>query len=326
MNNWWLATLWPSCTPRAPTAPDGVATIHVATSAAEAAERAVWPDASTGALFFVDAPPLVSAVANDAGLLPPVKQQAVALVAACLGPGSVGSARAAASDDEVLVYGLGKERITRGVLPRFAPGQWLSDENVNGVFSMLQMRNDEDVAEGRSVPACLFLNSFFFDTLMTGRRRVYNFDAVRRWTARRDLSSVDIVMTVVKHGGWNGNHWTLAAIHTSSGTVEHFDSLGGDHPAVVSCFRRWFEDAVLSGGGRPPRPDCAIDHGPRAPQQSNGDDCGVFAVAVACALSRGESVAQVTAARTVYFRLRFAAELLVCGRHPRGLLSTSRGR
>lgn len=101
---------------------------------------------------------------------------------------------------------------------------------------------------------------------MTGRRRVNNFDAVRRWTARRDLNSVDIVMTVVKHGGGNGNHWTLAAIHTSSGTVEHFHSLGEDYPAVVSCFRRWFEDAVLSGGGRQPRPDRSIAHGPRAPQ------------------------------------------------------------
>lgn len=152
VNNWLLATLWLSCTPCATTAPDGAATIHVATSAAEAAERAVRPDASSGALFFVDAPPLVSAVINDAGLLLPVKQQAVALVAVCLGPGSVGSGRAAASDDEVFVYGLGSERITRGVLRRFAFGQWLSDENVNGVLSMLHVRTTKMWRRGGRYP------------------------------------------------------------------------------------------------------------------------------------------------------------------------------
>lgn len=323
VNSWWWATLSSSCLSGPHMTPDDATASDDATSAAEAADLAVWPEARTGELHFVDAPPLASAVANADGLLAPVKQPAAALVATCLGQGAVGSGSASVCEDDLLVYGPGNERITRRVLRRFAPGQWLSDENVNSVLSMLQVRNDEDVAAGRAVPVCLFLNSFFFDKLMSGRHREYNFEAVRRWTARRDLRAVDLVMTVVKHGGGHGNHWTLAVVHTSTGTVEHFDSLGAHHPAVVSSLSRWYQDAVRSGGGRPPRPAPSIDHGAGAPQQRNGDDCGVFAVAVASALSRREPVGQVTAARTVYFRLRFAAELLVRGRHSRGFLSTS---
>lgn len=323
MNNWWWATVSSSCTSGPPMTSDDAAAMDNATSTAEAADTAVWPEARTGELHFVDAPPLASAVASADGLLAPVKQSAVALVATCLGLGAVGSGIASACEDDLLVYGPGNERITRRVLRRFAPGQWLSDENVNGVLSMLQVRNDDDVAAGRAVPVCLFLNSFFFDKLMSGRHRAYNFEAVRRWTATRDLRAVDLVMTVVKHGGGHGNHWTLAVIHTSTGTVEHFDSLGAHHPAVISSLSRWYQDAVRSGSGRQLGPAPSIDHGARAPQQRNGDDCGVFAVAVASALSRREPVGQVTAARTVYFRLRFAAELLVTGRHPRGFLSTS---
>lgn len=323
MNNLWWATSWSSCSPGPGTTSEDAAALDLATVAATAAERAVWPEASSGVLYFRDAPPLASAVENAYDFLAPVKQPAIALVAACLGPGAIGSGSASVCEDTLLVYGPGNERITRQVLRRFAPGEWLSDENVNSVLSMLQVRNDEDVAAGRVVPVCLFLNSFFFDKLMSGRHRVYNFDAVRRWTVRRNLRAVDIVMTVVKHGGGHGNHWTLAVIHTSSGTVEHFDSLGADHAVVVSSLRRWYQDAVRSGGGHQPRLAPPIDHGAMAPRQHNGDDCGVFAVAIASALSRREPVSQVTAARTVYFRLRFAAELLVSGRHPRGFLSTS---
>jgi len=113
---------------------------------------------------------------------------------------------------------------------------------------MLLRRNESDVVAGRAVPVCLFLCTYFYQQLTNGGRGLYTFDRVRRWTARRDLLSVDLVFVVVNHGGEHGNNWTLAVFHTIDGAVEHCDSNGCEHTAVTSTFRRWFRDAVRSRG------------------------------------------------------------------------------
>jgi len=297
----------------APSVPAAAAA--AAAAAATAAEGVEWPaPAADGAHFFATTR-LAAAVVDADVALSPVTPAGRALVAAGLAVGAAG-AQASGEEDELLVVGPGNERITRHVLRRFQPGNWLADENINGILSMLQLRNDADLAVGRAVPVCFFLNSFFFDTLMGGTRRRYNFDGVRRWTARRDLLAVDLIITVVKHGGGHGSHWTLAVVHTASGTVEHFDSNGARHPRVTSALGQWFRDAVRSGGGCPPRPAVPIEHGTAAPQQDNSDDCGAFCLAVASALTRLAPVENVTAARMGYYRLRLAAELLAVGRRP----------
>jgi len=276
------------------------------------ADATEWPTQGVHGALFLSSPRLFAAVLDVGDPLSPVTPAAKSLIAAGVAAGVL-SADGAAEQDEPLVVGLGNERITRRVLRCFRLGEWLEDENNNGVLSMLQRRKESDVAVGRAVPVCLFLNTFLYQQLTNGGRGRYTFDGVRLWTALRELLSVHLLFVVINHGGGHGNHWTLAVVHTVDGAVEHCDSNGREHPAVTSIFGRWFRGAVRNRGSIPPAPAVPIDHGAGAPQQSNNNDCGVSAVSIASVLAWLEAVADVTARRMVYFRLHFAAEFLASG-------------
>jgi len=107
-----------------------------AAAAATAADGVEWPaPAADGAHVFATAL-LAAAVVDADGTLSPVTPAGRAFVAAGLAVGAAG-AKARGEEDELLDVGPGNERVTRHVLRRFQPGNWLAKENINGILSML---------------------------------------------------------------------------------------------------------------------------------------------------------------------------------------------
>ncbi|CAM9921749.1 unnamed protein product [Sphacelaria rigidula] len=80
--------------------------------------------------------------------------------------------------------------VSRKSMCTLARGEWLGDEVVNMYMKILQARNREAVANGKPVPRCGMVNSFFFSQLSDGGRGYrYNKRFLKR--AQIDLFDLD---------------------------------------------------------------------------------------------------------------------------------------
>jgi sentrin-specific protease 1 len=124
-----------------------------------------------------------------------------------------------------------------------------------------------------SNPRCWFANTYFFARL-TGEGR-YNYDAVRRWTDKVDVFSLEKVIIPINV---TNTHWFLAVIDFRNKWTQVFDSMGSIRVDVHDTLHRWLQDEHWNKHGT------ALDrtwgrhlNGAAAvPQQDNNCDCGVF--------------------------------------------------
>ena len=125
-----------------------------------------------------------------------------------------------------------------------------------------------------SNPKCWFANTYFFSRLTEDGS--YNYTAVRRWTDRVDVFSLDKVIIPINV---NDEHWFLAVIDFRTKKTQVFDSMGSIHADVHNTLHRWLQDEHRNKHGS--ELDSAewgrqLNGAYAVPRQLNGCDCGVF--------------------------------------------------
>ncbi|KAJ1608317.1 ULP1 like chllamydin domain-containing protease [Cryptosporidium canis] len=177
--------------------------------------------------------------------------------------------------------------------------QWLNDELINFYFSMLQERNDRQVAKGLKLKVWLW-NSFFYSKLTSDQTNGtgYCYRNVSRWTQRKkiDLFDYDLVLLPINV---NNVHWTLGMVDLKLGNIQYFDSLGGSFQDHLGCTKmsaaffqnmsRYIQDEYMDKKKQkfPGQLKHLTTFSRPVPQQSNGSDCGVFTCMFAECLSEG---------------------------------------
>jgi len=73
---------------------------------------------------------------------------------------------------------VGKIPIAFTELERLMPYNWLNDECINGMVTLMQWRNDRTVADDPTAPTHYFLNTFFYSKLW--HQQKYSYHAVQR--------------------------------------------------------------------------------------------------------------------------------------------------
>uniref|UniRef100_A0AAY5EAU2 Ubiquitin-like protease family profile domain-containing protein n=1 Tax=Electrophorus electricus TaxID=8005 RepID=A0AAY5EAU2_ELEEL len=157
----------------------------------------------------------------------------------------VSRALRAGSQDDVLSEGF-RLTITRKRLADTQQPKLAHDEGmINFYMNLLVERS-----KAQHLPSVYTFNTFFFPKL-----RSSGYSAVRRWTKKVDIFSVDIVLVPVHLGV----HWCLSVVDFRKKNITYFDSMGGSNDEACR---------ILLG--------FSIFHPAGDPQQMNGSDCGMF--------------------------------------------------
>jgi Ulp1 family protease len=142
----------------------------------------------------------------------------------------------------------------------------------------------------------------------------YNFDKVKAWTTRgqrkADLFEKDVVF-FPRHFG---RHWTLCVAFIVKRRIEYFDSLamaGGQAGAeVMQTVERYLRDYHVQERGTQLADKWEhVDHKNNCPQQTNGNDCGVFMCCYVTYLSNATKF-DFAQHDIAYFRQRIAVDIL----------------
>ncbi|XP_066470839.1 sentrin-specific protease 1 isoform X2 [Tiliqua scincoides] len=116
------------------------------------------------------------------------------------------------NQDEVLSEAF-RLTITRKDIQTLNNLNWLNDEIINFYMNMLMERSKQ-----KGFPTVHAFNTFFFTKLKTA-----GYQAVKRWTKKVDIFSVDVLLVPIHLGV----HWCLAVIDFRKSTITYYDSMGG---------------------------------------------------------------------------------------------------
>ncbi|XP_061203217.1 sentrin-specific protease 1 isoform X3 [Neopsephotus bourkii] len=116
------------------------------------------------------------------------------------------------NQDEVLSEAF-RLTITRKDIQTLNNLNWLNDEIINFYMNLLMERSKE-----KGLPAVHAFNTFFFTKLKTA-----GYQAVKRWTKKVDIFSVDLLLVPIHLGV----HWCLAVVDFRKKTITYYDSMGG---------------------------------------------------------------------------------------------------
>jgi len=196
---------------------------------------------------------------------------------------------------------------------RLRPNQWLNDEIINCYTTLLQERNARVLEdENCTWPNSHFMSTFFYTRLVSTKdgEAQYDYRSVRRWTRKVDIFSKDVLIIPINHENF---HWACAVIDMRKKQLIYFDSLGGKNTTVLGHLQQWLRDESLD------KKKVALDvegkgweqvfPGSAVPQQTNGDDCGIFACKFADYYTQDRAFDFGTEDMG-YFRMRIVAELL----------------
>ncbi|RDA86325.1 hypothetical protein CP532_4339 [Ophiocordyceps camponoti-leonardi (nom. inval.)] len=187
------------------------------------------------------------------------------------------------------------------------PSEWLNDEIINGTLLWMdkainEAAGIEDVR--RQTRKCLTLNSFFFKDLLNKGPCGTERKLRRCGVTKNNFLDVDTVLLPICHNA----HWTMLVVRPGQKTVTHLDSLNpGGSPAftalAVSWIKEFLQDKFVPAEWKVVRVE--------APAQTNGHDCGVFALTNAMCMALGLSpMHSYAAADMPTQRMRIACMLL----------------
>ncbi|KAJ8017026.1 hypothetical protein DPEC_G00013490 [Dallia pectoralis] len=211
--------------------------------------------------------------------------------------GQVGRALRVGSQDEVLSEGF-RLTITRKDLQTLSHLNWLNDEVINFYMNLLVERS-----KNPSMPTVHTFNTFFFPKL-----RSAGYSAVRRWTKKMDIFSVDIILVPVHLGV----HWCLAVVDLRKRSVTYFDSMGGNNDDACKILLQYLQQESKDKKGKDmDASDWTLQSKKRneIPQQMNGSDCGMFTCKYAEYITRDKPIT-FTQKHMPYFRRRMVWEIL----------------
>ncbi|XP_074836153.1 sentrin-specific protease 1 isoform X2 [Carettochelys insculpta] len=201
------------------------------------------------------------------------------------------------NQDEILSEAF-RLTITRKDIQTLNNLNWLNDEIINFYMNLLMERSKE-----KGLPTVHAFNTFFFTKLKTA-----GYQAVKRWTKKVDVFSVDILLVPIHLGV----HWCLAVIDFRKKMITYYDSMGGINNEACSILLQYLKQESLDkkrkefdgNGWR-----LLSKKSQEIPQQMNGSDCGMFACKYADCITKDRPI-NFTQQHMPYFRKRMAWEIL----------------
>ncbi|XP_051947993.1 sentrin-specific protease 1-like isoform X2 [Xyrauchen texanus] len=200
------------------------------------------------------------------------------------------------SQDEVLSEGF-RLTITRKDLQTLNHLNWLNDEVINFYMNMLVERSKQPY-----LPSVYTFNTFFFPKL-----RSSGYSAVRRWTKKVDIFSVDIILVPVHLGV----HWCLSVVDLRKKSITYFDSMGGSNDEACRILLKYLKQESDDKRGQDlDTSEWTLKSKKRnIPQQMNGSDCGMFTCKYAEYITKDRQIT-FTQKHMPYFRRRMVWEIL----------------
>lgn len=201
------------------------------------------------------------------------------------------------SPHEVLSEGFGLS-LTRKDLQTLSHLNWLNDEVINFYMNLLVQRS-----KNPSLPTVDTFNTFFYPRL-----RSSGYSAVRRWTKKMDIFSVDILLVPVHLGV----HWCLSVVDFRKKTIMYFDSMGGNNIEACKTLLNYLQQESKDKKGKELDTSGWTLHSKlrhEIPQQMNGSDCGMFTCKYAEYITKDKPIT-FTQKHMPYFRRRMVWEIL----------------
>ena len=183
-----------------------------------------------------------------------------------------------------------------------AISQWLNDETINGYLELIVSLGNQDSGEG-TVPKFHAFNSFFMSNLLEK-----GYAGVMRWAKRAKIDGLKLKSVYEIYIPINrDNHWTLLVVSPRSKTIRYYDSLGGSGKQYIKAVIAWLKGELNS---EYKDDEWDIEYSSQSPQQTNGYDCGVFAITTAKQLMLGRPAMSYSRADIPIQRKRIVAELI----------------
>ncbi|KAM4797057.1 sentrin-specific protease 1 [Rhinophrynus dorsalis] len=201
------------------------------------------------------------------------------------------------SQDQVLSEGF-RLTITRKDIMTLHSLNWLNDEIINFYMNLLMERSKQ-----KGLPTVHAFNTFFFPKLKSA-----GYQAVKRWTKKVDIFSVDILLVPIHLGV----HWCLAVIDFRKKSITYFDSMGGLNNEACKILLQYLKQESLDKKGIHFDSNVWLMTSKKSeeiPQQMNGSDCGMFACKYADYITKEKSIT-FTQHHMPYFRKRMVWEIL----------------
>ncbi|XP_052604776.1 sentrin-specific protease 1 isoform X2 [Peromyscus californicus insignis] len=201
------------------------------------------------------------------------------------------------NQDEVLSEAF-RLTITRKDIQTLNHLNWLNDEIINFYMNMLMERSKET-----GFPSVHAFNTFFFTKLKTA-----GYQAVKRWTKKVDVFSVDILLVPIHLGV----HWCLAVIDFRKKSVTYYDSMGGINNEACRILLQYLKQESVDKKRREFDTNgwqLFSKKSQEIPQQMNGSDCGMFACKYADCITKDRPI-NFTQQHMPYFRKRMVWEIL----------------
>ncbi|NWU91950.1 SENP1 protease, partial [Upupa epops] len=201
------------------------------------------------------------------------------------------------NQDEVLSEAF-RLTITRKDIQTLNNLNWLNDEIINFYMNLLMERSKE-----KGLPAVHAFNTFFFTKLKTA-----GYQAVKRWTKKVDIFSVDLLLVPIHLGV----HWCLAVVDFRKKTITYYDSMGGINSEACRILLQYLKQESLDKKRKEFDTNgwsLLSKRSQEIPQQMNGSDCGMFACKYADCITKDKPI-NFTQQHMPYFRKRMAWEIL----------------
>ncbi|XP_005062149.2 PREDICTED: sentrin-specific protease 1, partial [Ficedula albicollis] len=174
----------------------------------------------------------------------------------------------------------------------------LQSQIINFYMNLLMERSKE-----KDLPAVHAFNTFFFTKLKTA-----GYQAVKRWTKKVDIFSVDLLLVPIHLGV----HWCLAVVDFRKKTITYYDSMGGINSEACRILLQYLKQESLDKKRKEFDTNgwaLLSKKSQEIPQQMNGSDCGMFACRYAECISKDKPI-NFTQQHMPYFRKRMAWEIL----------------
>ncbi|XP_004863156.1 sentrin-specific protease 1 isoform X2 [Heterocephalus glaber] len=201
------------------------------------------------------------------------------------------------NQDEVLSEAF-RLTITRKDIQTLNHLNWLNDEIINFYMNMLMERSKE-----KRLPSVHAFNTFFFTKLKTA-----GYQAVKRWTKKVDVFSVDILLVPIHLGV----HWCLAVVDFRKKSITYYDSMGGINNEACRILLQYLKQESIDKKRKEFDTNgwqLFSKKSQEIPQQMNGSDCGMFACKYADCITKDRPI-NFTQQHMPYFRKRMVWEIL----------------
>lgn len=182
---------------------------------------------------------------------------------------------------------------------------WLNDETINGYLKLITQHGNKDVRSDQT-PRFHAFSTFFYTNLASK-----GCESVRRWANRarvggKNMLKVEKLFIPINP---NNSHWTLCVVEPSIKHITHYNSLGSSRSAQI--YLKYIKQYLAAELGKSyEEEDWVVQYAGESPQQTNGADCGVFAITTAKHIMLGMTAMSYGAAQIPTQRRRIVAELI----------------